>query len=205
MPEVGRWVSRDPIKDIGSKILIDADLWKTPNRQPAVRNESLYSYVANAPSTLLDPIGLNVWVPVGGVTCGKGCKPEITGCNSDNAALDTCCKKHEQNHLDNAPAGWCTKKTVIIITGSGTGVVKDCCPDEGNSYVVKDVLASECPAYAVEADCLKSALDSATSLVDKIRIKDRLKTICGILKGTSRPSGWPTTPCSPIPSVCDAY
>jgi len=87
------------------------------------------------------------------------------------------------------------------------GVVESCCPDEGSSFSFSsktDVLAGECPAYKIEAECLKSELDSTTDVAIKIMIRDRMKEICKIMKGGagSRPDTWPEDACPSIPDLC---
>ena len=48
-PQLGRWLSADPIERIKGEI---AELWEGPN---------LYSYVANSPLKFTDPLGLQCW------------------------------------------------------------------------------------------------------------------------------------------------
>ncbi|MBI4748150.1 MAG: hypothetical protein HY774_06650, partial [Acidobacteria bacterium] len=115
-PELGRWLSRDPIGEMGWMVSTQnlmgtfADLPNSPESFISATSElggnagrvtdetNLYTYVLNNPVNLIDPLGLKAGY---GNWCGSGPKPGQKPDPKDD--LDKCCMKHDECYDKSTP------------------------------------------------------------------------------------------------------
>jgi RHS repeat-associated protein len=212
VPEIGRWVGRDPIENTGFTFIPRFYRYRSMlGLRVSSGTPNLFSFVNNEPILWFDFMGAipikadssttaggsdkksDPWegVPPGSIICNKKCKMEITGCDKWPKVLQSCCQKHETVHLGQVGPKFC----------QGT---EKCCPDAGKpphfgTPEMKDMKAwpnGECPAYTASIECMDALLGTDLSVEDRKIVLGKLGQECGIMKSKK---------CPDIPSACDSF
>ena len=148
-PEMGRWTSRDPIRDVG----FDGE-WEFTENLSKWFGEGLYTMLGNDAITLTDYLGLKD-ITVGKTQCDSSCnlvpwtKPGL------NNNLKKCVEVHEKLHIKQCGetgCNFCKKLPNNCGCSSGEGSFMPDSAWGGTKY--DNDTKGECPAYRAQYDCL---------------------------------------------------
>ena len=150
-PEMGRWVSRDPLWEEGFRqaaeleILLDAD----------GADQNPYGYLENTPTDHLEYLGLLAAT----VTCTEDCEMVPSIPDSVCKLVAACTKVHEKHHIEQCKAdpscNFCKPLASGCGCSSGKGATLKNWHRWSPKYRTKGSI--ECPAIKISLQCLYDA------------------------------------------------
>ena len=205
--ELGRWINRDPIEEIGFGSISHALRFLLRNGRVSNGIPNLFSFMNNEPVSWFDyngAIPLSASAIPGSIRCNEKCEMEITGCDKWPKILQTCCQKHETVHLGQVGDNFCKWETIIKTLPSGETKKEKCCPNAGMTPLfgtaqMKNLKAwpdGECPAYKVSVECMADLLDQKLSHEDISIVHKKIGAECKKMSDNKCPN---------IPDLCVNY